>query len=417
MATIRVKRTTGSTTPTGLTFGELAFVAGTTSFYIGNTFGSSVRIGTEVDTSVALGTSDNKLPTQNAVKTYVDTALSGVGTNVFNQVGVAGQPGLTADSTSDVLNFAAGTGITLTTTAATDTLTIGLLDSFTLPGTLTVGTNLIVTGNLSINGTTTTVNSNVTTIDDPIILIGTSGGVPISVEDVKDRGIAFSYYLSGGKTGFFGHDQINNRFVYIPVVTDFTGDIATGIPGNAQFESVYLYNGGFDGRLVTATLTDDRTYTFPEHSGSVVVPATLGTSDYVLKAQGATFQPIWVAQSGLTVGAATKWTSPITLTLGTDLSGNVSFDGSGNVTLNATIAANSVDLGTDTSGNYVQSVTTTSTGLTASPTSASEGSNVQISFTTITSGLNVGTFSFATGEFTNSSGTVSIGTVDGGTFP
>ena len=169
--------------------------------------------------------------------------------------------------------------------------------------------------------------------------------------------------------------------------------------------------------MVTATLTDDRTYSFPEHSGSVVVPATLGTSDYVLKAQGATFQPIWVAQSGLTVGAATKWTSPITLTLGTDLSGNVSFDGSGNVTLNATIAANSVDLGTDTSGNYVQSVTTTSTGLTASPTSASEGSDVQISFTTITSGLNVGTFSFATGEFTNSSGTVSIGTVDGGTFP
>ena len=48
-----------------------------------------------------------------------------------------------------------------------------------------------------------------------------------------------------------------------------------------------------------------------------------------------------------------------------DLTGNVSFDGSQNVTLTATIAANSVALGTDTTGNYIANVIP-GTGLTGS---------------------------------------------------
>ena len=39
-----------------------------------------------------------------------------------------------------------------------------------------------------------------------------------------------------------------------------------------------------------------------------------------------------------------------------DLTGNVSFDGSQNVTLTATIASNSIELGTDTTGNYLANV-------------------------------------------------------------
>jgi hypothetical protein len=53
---------------------------------------------------------------------------------------------------------------------------------------------------------------------------------------------------------------------------------------------------------------------------------------------------------------ASKWATARTITLAGDLSGNVSIDGSANVTLTATIAANSVALGTDTTGNYVATV-------------------------------------------------------------
>jgi hypothetical protein len=81
----------------------------------------------------------------------------------------------------------------------------------------------------------------------------------------------------------------------------------------------------------------------------------------------------------------------------------------------ATIAANSVALGTDTTGNYVATISSSSTGLNVQ-NSGTENAAVTIDFATITTGLNMGTFSFATGEFTNSFGTVSIGTVDGGSF-
>jgi hypothetical protein len=54
---------------------------------------------------------------------------------------------------------------------------------------------------------------------------------------------------------------------------------------------------------------------------------------------------------------ASTWQTARTISLGGDLSGSVSLNGSADVTLTATIAANSVALGTDTTGNYVASIT------------------------------------------------------------
>ena len=314
MATIKVKRTLTTNPPTGLTFGELAFVQGITSFYVTNNVGTSVRIGAEVDTNTSLGTSDNKLPTQNAVKQYVDNAVSGAGTNQFNQIAVAGQPGLTADATSDILTFAAGSGITLTTTAGTDTLTIGntgvvsilgttneievsgtgtvtvgLPNDVTVSNNLNVGNNLTVTGNLTINGTTTTVNSDVTTVDDPMMLLGTSGGVPITVTDGgKDRGIAFTYFDgSVGRTGFMGFDASASKFTFVPVAT-ISGDIvSSGNAGDAQFKSLYLTTDGTNiGGLTLAALSGSRTYTLPDVSGTIITTGDTGTVTSTMIANG-----------------------------------------------------------------------------------------------------------------------------------
>ena len=64
----------------GLTAGELGanLTAGSYGFYIGNTFGQAITFGCEVTTESALGgatPSDAKIPTQKALKTYID-ALS-----------------------------------------------------------------------------------------------------------------------------------------------------------------------------------------------------------------------------------------------------------------------------------------------------------------------------------------------------
>lgn len=55
--------------------------------------------------------------------------------------------------------------------------------------------------------------------------------------------------------------------------------------------------------------------------------------------------------------SATKLATARSIVLNGDLSGSVAFDGTNDVTLTATIAENSVALGTDTTGNYVASIT------------------------------------------------------------
>lgn len=306
MAVIKVRRTTTSTPPSGLTFGELTYVQGITSFYVTNNDGNPVRIGAEVDSGTSLGTSNNKIPTQGAVKSYVDAAVSAAGTNQFNQIGVAGQSGLTADSASDILTFAAGSGITLTTNAGTDTLTIGNTGVVSISGTsneievsgtgtvtvglpndVTITNNLTVGGNLTINGTTTTVNSDVTTVDDPMMLLGTSGGVPITVSDGgKDRGIAFTYFSGSGKTGFFGLDASASKFTFVPDAA-ISGDIVTsGNAGDAQFKDVYLFNGTYTGQVTLGSLDANRVYTLPNVTGTIITTGDTGTVTSTMIANG-----------------------------------------------------------------------------------------------------------------------------------
>ena len=74
--------------------------------------------------------------------------------------------------------------------------------------------------------------------------------------------------------------------------------------------------------------------------------------------------------SGVLLVGAPNWNTARTITLAGDLTGNVSIDGSQNVTLTATIAGSSVALGTDTTGNYVSLVQSSGTGIVVSGTAA-----------------------------------------------
>lgn len=84
-----------------------------------------------------------------------------------------------------------------------------------------------------------------------------------------------------------------------------------------------------------------------------------------------------------TADDASKWTIARTITLGGDASGSVSIDGSANVTLTVSVdgvSANSVALGTDTTGDYVAGVT--GSGAISVTGSGGEGSTPAISVAT-----------------------------------
>lgn len=81
--------------------------------------------------------------------------------------------------------------------------------------------------------------------------------------------------------------------------------------------------------------------------------------------------------SGALLVTAPAWTTARTITLAGDLSGNVSIDGTQNVTLTATVQPDSVALGTDTTGNYVSLVQSSGTGIVVSGT-AGENSTFSV---------------------------------------
>ena len=80
-------------------------------------------------------------------------------------------------------------------------------------------TNLSVSGNLTVNGTTTTVNSTTVTVDDPVITLG--GDTNPTSDDNKDRGVEFRYHDgSSPRTGFMGWDDSTGKFTLLKAATN-----------------------------------------------------------------------------------------------------------------------------------------------------------------------------------------------------
>jgi hypothetical protein len=94
----------------------------------------------------------------------------------------------------------------------------------------TISGKLIVNGDLDVSGTTTTFNSSVVTVDDPVFTVG--GDTAPTSSDNKDRGIEFRYFRSGesAKVGFFGYDNSENAFTILTDATNnsevFSGTLA-----------------------------------------------------------------------------------------------------------------------------------------------------------------------------------------------
>ena len=106
-------------------------------------------------------------------------------------------------------------------------------------GTVTVGlpANVTISGNLTVNGTTTTVNASTMTVDDPVFTLG--GDTAPNSDDNKDRGIEFRYHTgSAAKVGFFGMDDTDNRFKYFVDATN-SSEVFSGTMGDAEFTNIH----------------------------------------------------------------------------------------------------------------------------------------------------------------------------------
>ena len=96
---------------------------------------------------------------------------------------------------------------------------------------------VIIAGNLTVQGTTTTVESTTITLDDPVIAL--ADNTTSTTSDGLDRGVRFKWGDgSAVATGFFGFDIQSERFVFTPDET-VSSDNFSSPWGDAEFGNIY----------------------------------------------------------------------------------------------------------------------------------------------------------------------------------
>ena len=135
--------------------------------------------------------------------------------------------------------------------------------------------SVVIEGNLTVNGTQTTVNSTTVTIDDPVFTL--AGDTAPGTNDGLDKGIEFRWYDTQARLGFFGYDLSDNRFKMIEDASlsagVYSGTVSGVQFGNAKLTSLTLdgTGTGYAQNGVLVTDSDD------------VVYKTSGTDGHVLQ--------------------------------------------------------------------------------------------------------------------------------------
>jgi hypothetical protein len=163
----------------------------------------------------------------------------------------------------------------------------------------------------------------------------------------------------------------------------------------------YVATGAVSGSGLSGSASaEGATFTVTSNATNVNTPSTIVFRDGSGNFSAGT---ITAALTG-NAATATKWATGRTISLTGDVTGTSgAFDGSGNLSFATTIAANSVALGTDTTGNYVATGATSGNGLSGSV--SSEGGT----FTVTSNATNANTAS--TIVFRDASGNFSAGTI------
>ena len=364
-----------------------------------------------------------------ATKSYVDTAVAGKDntdeitegstnlyfTNARARSALSASTGISYNSTTGAISSTitqytdalARSAVSFTAGSGAYNSTTGVFTIPTNTSHLTNGANFITLTSLSA-GTGISYDNTTGVISADTTTVATKTYVDGKISD-----------LVGGASA--AYDTLKEIQDAMATDAELSAAIAAITIGNATqtvTAGSYLTGGG----SFTANQTTDSSVTL-----SVDATSANTASKVVARDASGNFSAgtITAALSG-NASTATKWATARTITLGGDLTGNVSIDGSGDVTLTATVAANSVALGTDTTGNYVADVTAgnyiTKSGtagegwsptIAVDATSANTASKVvardasgNFSAGTITATLNGNASTVTNGVYTTDTGTV-----------
>jgi hypothetical protein len=247
----------------------------------------------------------------------------GSGQNIFKNIAVAGQSNVVADNNNDTLTFIAGSNVTISTDASTDTITINATDTNT---TYTAGNGLNLTG------TTFSVNAGTGLGIVGSQLINTAPDQEVTLTPGSNVIITGSYpnfiISSLGEGGGGGGSSYFDFCTY----ADFFGDLSIfGGDANSQFCEYVGTNGGGEVPVMEFTAgngikIENTTISFEP----TTVPSNAINFDK-LGRTGILNDPITNLNRGLVEWTGSQWrfASPVSriflddildVTLGTDLS-------------------------------------------------------------------------------------------------
>ena len=374
--------------------------------------------------------------TATTLQTARTIALSGdvVGSVSFNgsanaTISTTIQPNSVAlgtDTTGNyVASLVAGTGVTLANNSgetATPTISIGQDVSNTANVTFNDGNftgNLVIDGNFTVAGTTSTISTSNLAVSDNMIYM--NQGIEVAVTNAVGNGTNVVYttgtnnYTVGMAVSVSGMNPVSfnltnstitaantTSFTVASTVTDtfVSGGIARAKASSnpdlgwaaGYYAGSYAHAGLFrdasDGNFKVFegyTLEPDASV-FIDTTHASFGLANFQANNFIGNLQG-------VANTALALNTAR------TISLSGDVVGSVSFNGASNVNITTTIQANSVALGTDTTGNYAGTVAVSGSGLSLTGT-AGEGTAYTIaSNATATNTVSTLVFRDASGNF------------------
>ena len=328
--------------------------------------GAMVSSNTESGIAVSYDDSDGTLdfnvndPTISLTGDVTGSAtMTDLGSTAIATTIAANSVALGTDTTGNYVATVTGTANEISVTGSGSEnagVTLALPDDVTIGNDLTVtsdisAANMVLSGNLTVSGSTTTVSSSTLAVTDGAVKVAKDNAA-----DAIDFGL-YGQYVDGSTTKYAGllwdASETNKFRLFHGNQSEPTTTVDTGGTGHTTGRLIADIEGMLTGNASTATALE----------------------------------------------------TARTIAVAGDVVGSASFDGTGNISLSTTIQADSVALGTDTTGNFMRDLTA-GEGIDISHT-ASEGSTATISAELATE-TNAGVATFDGTDFTVSAGDVTV---------